>query len=455
MSNTSRERNCCNDKVEHHDNKGHLLSNMQSPLQQEMKKYELEKNHMIGRVPFIPFLDNGDATNRVITNLVEVSPTHAACKDKFKKYMRPFNTITFKRKADLFVNEQEENTPVNDSEFLEFRIALLEIFGKAGLLDLSKTIDREIENYLVYGNNIAELILMQNGTAKMAKIVSYDFGMFRLENPPDPNDIGKYGYICEDFARVNLDLDVEYQRYSMYPNFEEWPDGTLRCLIHTFDPEANRIFYGLPFTFASINAQFTEFQAGKYLATSIDNKFLASMIVESEAPAQDMSSPEQKEKEQEKKIKKFNALYTMQGVDNSVKSPIIPLMRPHGAAASTFKDILSNFDADSHKLMYEISESQIMRAWGMHAGLLEQGGSSLSGGNYFYEIALNFYYTSIQPAIDKCLRSIQIAIEEAQNWVGYQNPNNLAITLPMPEFIKKVKREEAAAENNNTTSNNP
>ena len=449
MSNPSRERKCCDDILHEHNSSGHLLSNMQSPLQVEMKKYQLEASRMVGRVPFIPFLDDGDATFTVLNNLLEVSPTHGACKDKFKKYMRPFDNIAFKRSMGLFLNEQQAETPITLSEFQEFQTALIDIFGEKGLMDLSDAINREIENYLAYGNNIIELILTENGQARMAKLFAYDFGMFRYENSNNPEDLGKYGYLCEDFKNVNYNMDVKYQRYSMYPLFEEWPDGTLRCLIHTKDLTAGRHWYGIPFTFPSIYPQFMEFQAGKYTSVAMDNKFLASMIIETESPQQDIKTPAEEEAAARRKKEQFKQIYTNKGADNADQFPVVSMTRPFGAGPTVFKDIVSNFDADSHKLMYEVSEKQIMLSWGIHEAIFNQGGSSLSGGNFFYEIALNFYYTSIQPAVDKCLSAIQIAIKEAQKWVGYDNPNNLAITLPMPEFINKLK---PAAEPSATTT---
>lgn len=456
MSDLARRRSCCDDSTaENKHSNGHLLSNLQSPLQEEMKKYQLENNRIVGRVPFIPFLDEGDATFTVINNLIEVSPTHAACKLKYRDYMRPFNRISFKKRPDLFMIEQQEVGDIPISQSLEFKQAMFDMLGAKGVNDLSLAIDREIENYLVYGNNICELILTEKGAARMAKIVSYDFGMFRYENTSNPEDLGKYGYLCEDFANVNFNTDVKFQRYAMFPMMQEWPDGTLRCLIHSYDPVAGRDWYGIPFSFASIYSQFLEFQAGKYTSVATDHKFLASMIIESEGAAQDIKTTNEQKAEAAERVRKFNEIYTMKGAGNALQSPVISLTRPPGSTPSTFKDIVSNFDAESHKLMYEVSEKQIIRSWGMHAALLEQGGSSLSGGNFFYEIALNFYYTSIQPAVDKCLRSIQLALETAQKWVGYDNPNDLAVTLPMPEFIQKIKREEAAQTAQRAQENQP
>lgn len=417
-----------------------LLSETTSPLQREYKKHELKSYLSLGRISFIPFMDNGDATNRVMIELSEVSPTQAACKNLYQSYMQADETITLEKNTGFLGVKDVE---VSDADKLEYSNEMLNAFGEQGIERLKNSIKREIENYLVYGNNICEIILIGSGTEKMGQTISYDFNYFRYELPQNNSaDWGKYGYLCEDFANVNYNSEVTYKRYSMYPNFTEHEDGTLRCLLHTFKPTAGREWYGIPFHFASIYAQFLEFQMGKYTSLALENKFLSPIIGEREEREQDIKSDEELEKTLSEENQKIRGLYAMGGdtTDLSKKAPIIMLTRPHGATATTFKDIPNNLDADFYGLVFNQTTEQIMLSWRVHSGLFQQSGNALSGGGLFSEVANEFYWTQIKSAQEKSMQGINKAIKEVFKWVGYANNSQLSIALPMPYFIDKLSQ---------------
>lgn len=417
-----------------------LLSETNSPLQREFKKHEVKNSiQQLGRISFIPFMDGGDATNRVIIEMLELSTIQSACKNLYRSYMQANDKIELEKRTGFLGSKEIE---ISDSEKEEYSSQLFEAFGEQGLDDLQKAIDREIENYLVYGNNITEIILFQQGSEKMGRIISYDFNYFRYEMPRDnTDDWGKYGFLCEDFKNVNLKSNVAYQKYSMYPNFTEHEDGTLRCLLHTFKKEAGREWYGLPMHFSSIYSQYIQFQKAKYTSVALENKCLSPLIIEKEERQQDIKTDDESSLQLAQENRRFRDMYALGGSISNIsnKAPLLIMERPYGASPSTFKDIPSNVDTDFYDLVHNQTSEQIMMSWGVHSGLFQRSNSALSGGDLFTQIADTFYWTQVKSAQDKCMRGINTALKKVFEFVGYPNPNNLIMALPKPYFIEKLK----------------
>ena len=422
-----------------------LLSATTTPIANEINKRELKrlKESYLGRVKFIPFLEFGDAKLQVLNDLATTTPSISSCNRLYFNYLGLNKMTVVVKSSDFDLDEDEIIVPIETK--LAFVTLLSSLLGgKQGMREFKIAISKAATNLLVYGNLCFELIRAKKGRARSYRIRKLDFAHFRYENTENQDLLGDYGIVCEDFERVNIDPEIKFQRYSMFPNFTDMGDGTERCIIHYKNGDASgRDWYGLPYSIGSLYSQFQEAQENKLSSIDLNNRLLPRLVVVKEEPADYDTSKTSEERKED--AKKFNRKFTMAGSKNGEDvDNVLELLYPKDTAKPDVIQVKETKDTDYFEFLSNKVASDIYKVCAVNEILLEKGGNNLSGGNALYQAAVIFYNTSVVPMKEKLLDPIMEIIDNALEFMGYANSENLTIDFKEPNIL--VKLRELAAE---------
>lgn len=409
-------------------NKG-IMKGLQSPLQEEFKDDDFAL--CLSLIDYVPFMDSGDATLRVVRDLSQLSPTQAACINSKIDYCTGGGLGFIKRLDSVFKRQDNKEMPISDAEHNDYAAFLGSIFDVEALMP---KIVKAMQNYQVYGNAILEIVLTQTGATRGGAINIYDAAMFRYKREA-AKVITSLGYISQrwdfDYISRNADKVVEYP---MYPAFKEFEDGTLRSLIHIKHDALYRNWYGLPSSFASIYFQFLEYQLGKYTTRGYENLWLPAAFIETyDMPYE--TDTEQEAEQARALVNQLANIYTNRG--DGLKMPVV--FRRAGAEVkpSTITQFSHNTDEGFHLAMSETAQRQILKANSWHSSLLEKTVGSIGNNSENRDLALITDKTVIKPLQEKILSPFRTAIKAIEQWAGY---NNAGLTLD----LKSVFEADAA-----------
>lgn len=429
-------------------NKG-IMSRLTSPLQDEFRIGDVVR--LQGLFPIIPFMDCGDATLKIIRQLSELSPTQAACINSKMGYSLS-GGLGLRRRDDVLKRQNNKEQPISDAEHNRYHDFLR---TNINLRTLAKKINKAGRNYATYGNMVVEVVLSQIGRIRGASINVYDADMFRLRLPKSagfqPNQAYKgegvqpainlsqlgiqTAFISErwdfDFVSRNAHRVVEYpvyspQKFDEQPIFAPYTDGTYRCLIHITDDAIDRQYYGLPSAISGIYYQFMEFQCGKYATRGYENQWLPAFFMEIEEVPQIMDG-----KDNNDVIKEF-VQYSRNVFTNSSDEQKIPgLIRTRApeATPATVVQFDTRPDKGFHPEMAKLASDEILKANQWHSSLIEKRVGSIGNNSEFGDLARITDATVIRPLQENILLPFRIAITTIEDWIGYNNAEDLEIDL--------------------------
>lgn len=415
-----------------------VMSRMISPLDDEFKDGDYE--YVSSIIDYVPFLDCGDATLRVVRNMTQLSPTHGAC-IRLKTDYALSGGLGLKAAGDKIMRQNNRERPISDGEHDDY-VSFLETH--IGIDSLMMLLERLAFNHEGLGNRVVEVILTQTAGVRSGSINVYDATMFRYAKS------GKYvdhtrGYLSQrwDYAYIsrNRDLVRSYTVSRINPNsgklemrFSEHEDGTFRTLLHLFTPALDRSSYGLPPAINSIYWQYLEFQMGKYHTRAYQNQLLPALIVESynmpTGEPEDMEN--ERGHEQGKGFDKsfagaFNRAFT--NYTDAPKSAMVHIQVPTDVKPSTFFTLSPPTQEAYYKTMSELTAAQILKSHNVNKLLFERTAGSIGASTETSQAAALFDKTVIRPMQEAILLPIRIALAEIAKWVGYANPSGLMLDL--------------------------
>lgn len=414
-----------------------LMSESTTPLVDEIKEYELSYSRglqALGRVNIISFLEGGDATVRFLGDMATTTPTLSGCNNLYKTYLG--RRLTVKRQSSDF-DIGEDEMPITLAQSKQFINTLTAMLGgKEGIKDLKKAIQKAALDMLVYGNACVEIIRKQKGKAKGARIRELSFTNFRYENTEDINELGNWAIRCEDFLALNYDPNVTFQKYAVFPNFSEFEDGTERSIYHIKQENADRFWYGLPYSTGALYSIYLEYQLLKYSGLSFDKRLLPTLALIQQVP--ELANKDTKE-ENRQKLDRFNRNYTANGSNDARDIlGVLPITYPSGENNKPPQIVPIQPTADSKYFEWVANDCQkkIRSTCGVNEILIEKGGNNLSGGNALYQAALAFYSVNVIDFKEQILPLFNDVIEGLFEWVGYANSDGLIIDLKPPQFLE-------------------
>ncbi len=414
---------------------------LQSPLQEELVDGDFDKvwlNH-----PFVPFLDSGDATLRVLRNLSELSPTKAGVMKSKLGYATAKGIDLIKSKDVLIKRQRGGEEVISDAahdEYVDFLKSHLDVNK------LSEDIIETAKNHEIYGNEIVEFVLVETAGIRGGGVNCIQTEWFRYMQS-DRKVVGQqWAYLS---PRWTLEYTNEFPpiEYPMYPNWKQFPDGSYRCLYHTKERAANRTWYGLPGDFASIYYQYMEYQSGKFATRSYENQFLPSVIMEMYG-IPDAADKAKSEAWRAMMYDDMSNVFTNRR--DGAKPPMMLLkggMTGEGAPLkSNITQLNPNTGEGFHEAMKDISQAQILKCNEWHSSLIEKSAGSLGNESAFTQIAMQVDATVITPLQEKALKPYREFLKVLEQWVGYQNSEGITIGLRsvFESFTTKATIDAAA-----------
>lgn len=421
-------------------NRGIMRRGLQSPLQEELTDSDFKKVWL--NYPFVPFLDSGDATLRVLRNLSELSPTKAGVMKSKIGYATAEGIDLIKTKDALIKRQRGGEEVISDmahDDYIDFLKSNMDVDK------LNDSINMSMKSYETFGNEIVEFVLVETAGVRGGAINPVQTEWFRYMQPDRKIAGQQWAYLS---PRWTFEYTSEFPptEYPMYPNWKQFPDGTYRCLYHNKEAAENRSWYGLPGDFACIYSQYSEYQSGKFTTRSYENQFLPSVIMEM------YGIPESTDE------KKFKAWETMMYDDvsnvftNRRDGAKPPLMILRGGTTSNGDPLKSNITQLSpntgegfHEAMKAINQAQILKCNEWHSSLIEKSTGSLGNDSAFTQIAMQVDATVIKPLQNKTLRPYREFLKVLETWVGYQNTEGITIGLRSVFEAFETKASEAAA----------
>lgn len=390
-----------------------IMHRLESPLEEEFKDGDF--TYVSGIFDYIPYMDNGDATLRVVRDLSKLSPTQSSCV-KTKMDYATAGGLGFQPKADsIFKRQNNREQVITDAQHNEYAAFLTETINAETLLH---RIVESGKNALVYGNFVLEVVLTQTAGYRGGAINTYDSAMFRYKREMNKGDISR-GYIAQrwDFGYISMNKEKVVE-YAMYPAFSQHKDGTIRTLIHVKNPSLYQNWYGLPDSFSSIYFQFMEFQLGKYTTRGYENLWLPSAFIETYDMPLDTDA-KRIEEEMQKITEQLANVYTNRG--DGKKLPIVFRQSYEGATPSQVVMFDPKTNEAFHESMSSVAEKQILKAHGWHRSLIEKTAGSIGNNSENNDIAKNTDKTVIKPLQEFIVTPYRKAIKAIEEWVGYKN----------------------------------
>ena len=401
-------------------NKG-IMQGLQSPLQDEFKDGDYNQVKLI--IDYVPFMDCGDATLRILRELAQLSPTQAACINSKIDYSTGGGLGFIKQVDNVFKRQSNKEAIISDSEHNEYADFLASVLDVDTLL---AKIQKQAKNQLTYGNSVLEIVLTDTVGFRGGAINVYDAAMFRYKRENE-KVVTSSAYLSQrwDYWYISRNKDKVVE-YAMYPAFKLHDDGTYRSLIHVKDEALYRNWYGLPTSFSAIYFQFMEYQLGKYTTRGYENFWLPAAFIETyDMPME--TDPERADEEARALVNQLANVYTNRG--DGKKLPVVFRAAPAGSEPSTITQFSPQTHENFHTAMKDVAQSQILKANSWHTSLLEKTVGSIGNNSENADLAMITDKTVIKPLQTKILYPFQIAIKEIEKWVGYNNTAGLTIDL--------------------------
>lgn len=426
----------------------HVLSNISTPLDEEIKSWELKRVVSLGRVNYIPHLEGADARPAVLKALAMASPTLAACNKAYQTYAYKTSRLELVPNASVILNPEQDTRNISPQSRLQYNEFLIKTLGRKGHRELVKNIlGKTIDNLLYYGNSWLEMRIDENAGFAVFQVYDGDWGRYLRPDNPDEK-LGDRIVICEDFLNVNNNMEVNFEIIGAFPNFTRDPQtGILRTIIHSKTDAVGHNFYGLPYSSPCVMHQMKEYQSGLYGVVEHENQFTAKLFIESEATKyneetimDENGEPISAQKAMEMKRERFSRLFTNKGGGEDKKFPVMFAERYNGASPSTIFAIPQNSDSDFHKFSAEDSEAKILMTCGVNPIILNsKNGGLADSGNALYQAGLSFMETQVKALQEDALSGLRTALEFLEEAFNFPNPEMLTISLSPPAFLDTLK----------------
>lgn len=412
---------------------------VESPIDDEVRDLD-EVINLYSKYPFIPFFEGADATLRFYAKMRKLSPTHSAIIESLITFVLGGLLTVVKRKDEGFSdfdNDDEEVTREQWDAYIEFIQSW--ISGK----DLLNKMKKAYDGYKTWGNAFLEVVLTQVAGEKFAKLYVHDADRCRymITLPNEDRLIG----VAPIWTDYHLQKNPP-RILPVYPNLGEFEDGTIRTIIHLKNPTIEREWYGEPDSVGCVFFQYLEYQLGAYTVEGYGNRWIAKIFFETFGDDEDNITNSNFDKA-------LMDTFTQSG--NNRKS-VMHRNAPEDAKETRVHEFKPNTDEKFHQAMASIAENQILKVHNWNSLLLGvKISGSLGNGTEFRQVFNRKWYTKIKPEQSIILAPFRQAIGLVEEYLGYENSDELTIGLGnlFKDMLQEVSEAVQESENDNDGAN--
>lgn len=438
-----------------------VFSTIHDPLGEELRDPKWMSHSWYG-LPVVPFMVNGETSIPLFQKMGRLSPTHGGCISRRSHYVLGGQFDVIRKKRPGFARRETEVKEVNDQEWGDVAdwvssvLDPLELFNsvKLNYLNLSKS-----------GNAYYEIVLTSLGGQRFVHVYNHDA------------DRCLYLSTETGMDRVVLISPFWYQQapsghvpegVSLYPNFSEHEDGTLRTMIHTKELTDGREWYGEPEWIPGIYPVYNEIQVGQYGVEAFANDFTARVMFETfEGPGgqdyfqdedldqmvqdlegYDPSTPGYQEGPQGF-MAQLEQMWTNKGGN---KRRILHRNAPADGKPTQVHQFNYNADHEFHKAKKEINQGYILEVHHMPPTLFTQTPGKLGTSSEWKEAFKVYYPTVVKPWQDKLMDPVNIILGIASEWTGTGGEIVQNFSLTLKNLYVDMLQDEKKGEETPTQS---
>jgi hypothetical protein len=408
------------------------LVNIDDPIGYEIRDLD-DVSTLYSRYPFIPFFEGADATLAFYAKMRRLSPTHSGIINDLITFVTGGKMTVEKKQTNGFAAFSDTVTEVTQEEWNEY-IEFIQSFTDPGVL--WEQIERFYDGYKTWGNAFMEIVFTEVAGQRFAKIHIHDADRCRYLIPSFVNGRLMIG-VSAEWNMNYLDRHPP-SVIPVYPEVGEFADGTKRTIIHLKNPTVSRAYYGEPDSIGCIFFQFLEYQLGNYTTEGYLNRWIAKVFFETFGDAEDNADGNWIETFDQSIIDTF----TQRGKN---RKSVMHRNSPADSKETFIHEFAPNTDENFHTSMADIAETQILKAhnWN-HLLLGVRISGSLGGGTEYMEVYKQKYASKIKPEQEMILEPFRSALKMIEDWVGYDNPNNL--TIGLKDLYEQMLKDTAAPE---------
>ena len=383
--------------------------------------------------------------------LAKLSPMHAACIQKTKKYVVG-GRARFVRAEDPEYDTGEEAQPLTAAESRAYKEAIdRNVVFDGGI---KKFHQRLLWQLKATGNAWGELAVSKvNGEARAVLKVHRTTDVLYLKTEPgEPRQVATSPVWTWEYAKKHPPKLVP-----LAPNFTSDSDGTVRTMFHLTEGDAK--WYGRPDSEGADLQKYREVQDSVYLIRQSAGNFVGQLIIEVEdddpgaSPAID---------EDDAKRSGFGSFadrmtqnYTHKGEDPQT---VMVTARPAGSRPMFVFQVKPNTNESWYKVTGEMAEQKILRAHGLTLRFM---GFDASNG-FSTDAFVADYVMNVEPVLNE-LRSKLMAftngiLSVAWELIGLPDMNQYSVTFESPirgqiEAYKGAQQPQKTNDGRQSTDN--
>lgn len=402
------------------------LASIYSPIQEEIKDKDLLPFYSIWGIPFVPFLDGGDATLAFFAKMRKLSPTQGAVINSILKYSFG-GDISVIAKDDGFEGEPRELGSQEKVRYIDW----IKSFTNAN--HIIQTERKLGESLKTFGNAYLEVV--KTRVAGDNFFYFYAIAGDRVRYIYSSDNEPKAAFISPEWTQYYINK-YPPRATAVYPNWEIEDDGTERTLIHIKNETIERDWYGEPDSIMCLYYQFLEYQQGRYTTEGYANDWTARVFIETVGDVEDLEGK-----------KAFDNAILNTFSNKGKGSKVLHRQRGLDMPQSFVHDFPNNTNENFHKTMGEIAEDQIIKAHDWHPILFRKTQGSMGNSQEFMNVFAVKNLSVIKPLQDAVLYPLRKALDIAAEWLGFDAGDvTIGCTSPYQLWIEQQKESMQAQE---------
>lgn len=387
------------------------LGGIADPIEEEVRDVQRAKL-AYSVLPIISFLDNSDATLKLLRKVSSLSPTDGSCINNKNRYTIGGGLTAVDRvRPGMSYSRATRKSEADENAAFDFIDTMHPDIDTSYLLAQA---DAMHKNWEIFGNIALRIKWYTVAGRRYMWFENVDCEYWRYWATEKWE--AKVAVISDEWT---LDYITRYppEFVGVYPNITQNEQGHYETLIHVKNTVPGRPWYGLPQSHQALYYKYWEYQLGSYGTKGYANQWSARVFLETAGDNVEPGSIDAFRSN-------LRSTFTFSGKGRRV------LHRHRNAAdpETTVHEFRDETSHEFHATTADIAESKIIMAHDWHKVLMGiPTPGQLGGQNDFFSIFEVKYQTVIAPTQDTVMRPINIMLRIAREWFSQELDFNIAL----------------------------